>query len=79
MFGNKARRSAFEREVRIEIEILQKLHGDDAPRVATEKAARPTNRTARRKVLEEAARQLNGAEAPARRGLIGRLFSSSAP
>lgn len=77
MFGNKARRNAFEREVRLEIEILQKHHGEDAPRVAKEKAARPTNRTARRKVLEEAARQLSGG-APTRRGLISRLFSGEA-
>ncbi len=73
MFGNKARRSAFDREVQIEIEILRKLHGDGAAQVAKEKAARPTNRTARRKVLEEAARQLNN-EPQARRTLAARLF-----
>ena len=78
MFGNKARRSAFEREVRIEIEILRKLHGDDAPRVAIDKAARPTNRTARQKVLEEVVRQLNGQPPAVRRGLVSRLFSGQA-
>jgi hypothetical protein len=77
MFGSKTRRSAFDREVRIEIEILRKLHGEAAPRVAREKAGRPTNRTARRKVLEEAARQLNNEAAP-RRSLIGRLFGAGA-
>ncbi|HRD45775.1 MAG TPA: hypothetical protein PLF78_04755 [Caulobacter sp.] len=74
MFGYKARRHAFESEVRLEIELLRKLHGDEAPRVAREKAARPTNRTARRKVLEEAARRLDGDPA-ARPGLISRIFA----
>lgn len=64
MFGSKARRSAFEREVQIEIEILRKLHGESAAIVAREKADRPSNRTARRKVLEEAARQLSNEAAP---------------
>jgi hypothetical protein len=73
MFGSKGRRSAFDREVQIEIEILRKLHGESAGQVAKEKAARPTNRTARRKVLEEAARQLNNETAPPR-SLVGRLF-----
>lgn len=75
MFGSKARRNAFEREVRLEIEILRKLHGDDAHRVAVEKAQRPTNRTARRKVLEEAARQLGGASAgEPRKGILEKLL-----
>lgn len=76
MFGNKARRQAFEREVRLEIEILRKLHGDDAHRVAVEKAGRPTNRTARRKVLEEAVRQLSpgGESVAAPKGVLARLF-----
>ena len=73
MFGSKARRSAFEREVRIEIEILRKLHGEAAAQVAREKADRPSNRTARRRVLEEAARQLNNDPAP-KRTLASRLF-----
>jgi hypothetical protein len=77
MFGSKARRSAFDREVRIEIEILRKLHGEAAPQVAREKAGRPTNRTARRKVLEEAARQLNNEAAP-KRSLINRLLGAGA-
>lgn len=76
MFGSKARRSAFDREVQIEIEILRKLHGDTAAQVAREKAQRPTNRTARRKVLEEAARQLNNEAAP-KRSLIDRLLSGA--
>lgn len=75
MFGNKARRSAFDREVRLEIEILRKLHGDDAHRVAIEKAGRPTNRTFRKKVLDEAVRQLGGAgAAPPRKRLLEKLF-----
>lgn len=73
MFGSKARRNAFEREVQIEIEILRKLHGDSAAIVAREKAERPSNRTARRKVLEEAARQLGNEPAP-QRTLKARLF-----
>lgn len=73
MFGSKARRSAFDREVQIEIQILRKLHGDAAGRIAQEKALRPSNRTARRKVLEEAARQLGNAP-PAKRTLLERLF-----
>lgn len=81
MFGNKARRAAFDREVRLEMEILRKLHGDDAHRVAVEKAGRPTNRTARRKVLEEAARQLalqgdQPGGSPERKSVFGRIFGS---
>lgn len=75
MFDKKSRRAAFEREVRIEIELLRKLHGDDAARVAAEKAARPTNRTARRKVLEETVRRLtDGGQAPPK-GALERLAS----
>jgi hypothetical protein len=73
MFGYRARRSAFDREVQIEIETLRKLHGDGAAQVAKEKAARPTNRTVRRKVLEEAARKLNN-EPEGLRSLAARLF-----
>lgn len=73
MFGNKARRSAFDHEVQTEIEILRKAHGEAAGQVALEKAARPTNRTVRRKVLEEAARQLNN-EPAGLRTLAARLF-----
>jgi hypothetical protein len=75
MLGNRARRATFEREVRIEVEILRKLHGDEALRVAREKAARPTNRTARRKVLEEAVRQLSGEPVPERKRFLGGLFN----
>ena len=73
MFGIKARRSLLEQEVQLEIEVLLKLHGDGAAQVAREKAARPSNRTARRKVLEEAARRLNNEPEP-RRTLVERLF-----
>lgn len=73
MFGIKARRSLLEQEVQLEIEVLLKLHGEDAAQVAKEKAARPSNRTARRKVLEEAARRLNNEPEP-RRTLVERLF-----
>ena len=77
MFGKKTRRATFEREVRIEIELLRKLHGDDALRVAREKAVRPTNRTARRKVLEETARRLSGETAPEKKSFLGGLFSQA--
>ncbi len=73
MFGIKARRSLLEQEVQLEIEVLLKLHGEGAAQVAKEKAARPSNRTARRKVLEEAARRLNNEPEP-RRTLVERLF-----
>lgn len=74
MFGKKSRQASFEREVRIEIELLRKLHGDDAARVAAEKAARPTNRTARRKVLEEAVRRLTDTGEPPKKGPFTRLL-----
>lgn len=78
MFGKKSRRESFEREVKIEMELLRKLHGDEAARVAVEKAARPTNRTARRKVLEETARRLQvSEEAPAKKGFFSRLLGSA--
>ena len=77
MFGKKSRRDSFEREVRIEIELLTKLHGENAPRIAAEKAARPTNRTTRRKVLEEAARRLAGTTDPVRKSFFGRLLGSA--
>lgn len=77
MFGRNARRDSFEREVRIEIEILSKLHGDDAGRVASEKAARRSNRTQRRKVLEETARRLNGHPPTPAGGLLSRLFGQA--
>jgi len=76
MFGNRSRRQAFEREVRIEMGLLRKLHGDEAARVAGEKAVRPTNRTVRRKVLEETARRLAGEDAAPRKGLISRLLGA---
>lgn len=74
MLGWNTRRETFEREVRIEVEFLRKLHGDDALRVAREKAARPTNRTARRKELEETARRLSGETGSEKRSFLGRLF-----
>lgn len=74
MFGKRARREQFEREVRIEIELLRKVHGDDALRVAQEKAVRPTNRTARRKVLEETARRLANQTPPEKKGFFSSLF-----
>ncbi|MCF8506452.1 MAG: hypothetical protein K9G59_16195 [Caulobacter sp.] len=74
MLGWNTRRETFEREVRIEVEFLRKLHGDDALRVAREKAARPTNRTARRKVLEETARRLSGETGSGKRSFLGGLF-----
>lgn len=44
--------------MRLEVEYLRRLHGVDAARIATEKAARPHIRTLRRKVLEIAAQRL---------------------
>ena len=59
MFWNwRANREAFEREVIVEVEYLRRLHGEEAARVAREKAARPGQRTLRRKVLEAAAARL---------------------
>lgn len=46
------------REVQIEVEYLAKIHGADAVRIATEKAARPHLRSFRRSVLTEAAKEL---------------------
>lgn len=74
MFGNRSQRESFEREVKIEMELLQKLHGDEAARVAAEKAVRPTNRTLRRKVLEETARRLSRPLKPSTKGFLGRLL-----
>jgi hypothetical protein len=78
MFGRKIRKADFEREVDIEIEILTKIHGQDAARVAREKAVRPTNRTHRRRVLEEAVRRLDERIPPAqpRASLMTKLFGS---
>lgn len=79
MFGRKMHKAEFERQVDIEIEILTKMHGEDAARVADEKAVRPTNRTHRRKVLEEAARRLRGGQArspSSAPSLMTRLFGN---
>ena len=76
MFGQRSRRESFEREVKIEMEFLRTLHGEEAPRVAAEKAARPTNRTTRRKVLEEATRRLSNPPEPARKGFFSRLLGN---
>lgn len=77
MFGRNTRRETFEREVRIEMEILTKLHGEEAAQVAGQKAARPSIRSKRRKVLEETARRLNGQGPSPRKGLLGRLFGQA--
>lgn len=75
MFGVRSRQEAFEREVRVEIDLLRKFHGENAASVAAEKAVRPTNRTLRRKVLEEAARRLaRGPDDSQRATLIKRLL-----
>lgn len=76
MFGRKERSRDLEREVNLEIELLKKLHGDDAPRVAREKAQRPTNRTFRQKVLDAAARRLEGEKPTSPRGVLERIFGS---
>ncbi len=67
-------RGAFEREVRVEIEYLTKVYGDDASRVAAEKAARPSNRTQRRKILEEAHRRMTSGPPQPRRGLLNLIL-----
>ncbi len=74
MFFNAQQRAAFEQEVRIEVEFLKKLHGDDPARIAAEKASRPTNRTFRRKVLEEAARRLSGKVSAPSKGFLRKLL-----
>lgn len=74
MFGRKERSQDLEREVILEIEILRKLHGDDALRVAREKAGRTTNRSFRQKVLDAAARRLGSEGDPGRKGVLDRLF-----
>jgi len=76
MFGKKTNETWFEHEVLLEMEFLRKLHGDDAARVADEKAARPENRTRRRRVLEEVARRLSGVDHPPKRGFFGRLLGA---
>lgn len=73
MFGRKTQEAAFEHEVLLEMEFLRKLHGDDAVRVAGEKAGRPENRTRRRLVLEEVARRGAAAETRPARTAPGRL------
>src|SRR3990167_3892286 len=60
MFGLGRHNKDLEREILIEIAYLTELHGDDAHRVAMEKAARPNQRKMRRRVLEAAARRLAG-------------------
>ena len=74
MFRPVSRREDFEREVRIEVEYLTKLHGEEAARVAAEKADRPGNRTQRRKVLVEAHRRLSGDATRTRKGLLNLIF-----
>ena len=76
MFGVRARGETFENEVKVEMAFLRKLHGDDASRVAREKAVRPSNRSARRRVLEEAARRLNGVETAESKSLLSRLMGT---
>jgi len=63
-----------ERDVRIEIELLGKLHGDDALSAAQEKACRPTNRTARRKAREETAPRPANQAAPGKESFFIGLF-----
>lgn len=56
-FGKAA--SDFEREVKIELDYLKKVHGADALRVALEKSRRPGQRTFRRHVLDEVVKRLS--------------------
>lgn len=68
MFGLGRHNKDLEREIRIEMAYLTELHGDDASRIAMEKAARPNQRKVRRRILEAAARRLAGSprkDAPA--------------
>lgn|GEM_PF-6862057 len=74
MFGQLGGKGDFHRDVAVEMDYLTRLHGDDALRVAREKAARPNIRTARRKILEAAAQRLeNPGKLPNKRflGLFG--------
>lgn len=78
MFGWGSGRDTFEREVRMEVEYLTKVYGDDALRIAGEKAARPSNRTGRRKVLDEACRRLSSRPTLARKRLLDRFIGKQA-
>lgn len=62
MFGFFKNGEDLAREVYVEVNYLTKLYGDDAGRIALEKAQRPRLRTLRRRVLQEAARQLANAQ-----------------
>jgi hypothetical protein len=67
----------FRREVGLEVQYLTTLHGEDALRIAREKAERPLLRTARRKILEATVRELETRYLPPkpRKSLLGRLFA----
>ncbi len=71
MFGRNGSQGDFARDVATEVEYLKNLHGEEALAVARQKAARPSLRTRRRKVLNAAVERLEG-KPP--RTLLGRLF-----
>lgn len=71
MLGRLGGNENFKRDVTVELEYLTKVHGEDALRVAREKAARPNLRTARRKILEAVVRRLEGSEKPSSKGFLG--------
>lgn len=71
MFGQLGGNESFNREVAVEVDYLTKLHGEDALRVAREKAARPNIRSARRKVLEAAVRRLETPDRPPPKRFLG--------
>ena len=58
LFKRRTNKDDFEREVLREMAYMRDLHGEDAHRVAKERAARPRLGGARRRVIEEAARRL---------------------
>jgi hypothetical protein len=65
----------FDRDVRIEIQYLETLHGAEALNVATVLAARPHLRTWRRKVLKATVRELQRQARTTRAGLFNWLLS----
>lgn len=74
MFDIQLSGETFRREVATEVAYLTNLHGDEALKVAREKASRPNLRTSRRRVLEATVRCLEkGLKAPPLT-LWGRLF-----
>ncbi|RYF91159.1 MAG: hypothetical protein EON95_15535 [Caulobacteraceae bacterium] len=68
LFKRRTNKDDFEREVLREISYMRDMHGDDAPAVAKQRAARPRLGGARRRVIEEAARRLAADQKPSAPG-----------